>query len=86
MYLVSYSEGAWDNHHVINLFVTESEETALKYQEKFNTMLYKWKGYYNSLRWGKDWELRLNNPDFEIRYRAIMETGKCRVNKIKDSE
>jgi hypothetical protein len=47
MYLVKYYGGEWDSAYQIDLFVTESEQAAINYVAKFNTMLEKWLEYYD---------------------------------------
>jgi hypothetical protein len=45
MYLVQYSVGDWDSY-TVNIFVTDNEELAKLYVEKFRAKLKKWKDYY----------------------------------------
>ena len=45
MYLVQYSVGDWDSY-TVNVFVTDDEEYAKTYVEKFRTKLKKWKNHY----------------------------------------
>jgi purine-nucleoside phosphorylase len=47
MYLVTYSQGVWDDYVKIDVFVTHDESKAQKYVDKFNTMLEKWKSYFS---------------------------------------
>jgi hypothetical protein len=48
-YLVYYSQGVWDDHVYINIFVTHDETKAQTYVDKFNTLLDKWKSYFNEI-------------------------------------
>lgn len=51
MYLVKYSKGSWDDWHEVNVFVTESEEVAQEWIEKFNNKLEVWSEFFRSLRY-----------------------------------
>ena len=47
MYLVKYCGGTYGDFHSVNIFVTPNKATAIKYVEKFNRILKKWKEYYS---------------------------------------
>jgi ABC-type transporter Mla maintaining outer membrane lipid asymmetry ATPase subunit MlaF len=49
MYLVAYSQGVWDDYVKIDVFVTHDESKAQTYVDKFNTLLDKWKSYFNEI-------------------------------------
>ena len=46
MYIVSYSEGDWDDYQVINVFVTHDENKARAWVEKTNRILEHYKEWY----------------------------------------
>lgn len=46
IYVVQYSTGAYESFEKVMVFATESEEIAIKYIDKFNTILKKWQEYY----------------------------------------
>lgn len=48
MYLVQYSVGDWDSY-TVNVFVTDDEEVAKTYVEKFRSKLKKWKNHYEKM-------------------------------------
>jgi len=56
MYLVYYSTGSYDTAFDNYVFVTESEEFAINYVNKFNDRLFYWKKYWKDL-------LDCNNED-----------------------
>ena len=46
VYLVGYSTGQYDDFYIINIFITENEEVAKKWVEKFNKIHSVWKKYF----------------------------------------
>jgi hypothetical protein len=75
MFLIQYSSGQWEDYYTVNVFVTEDEELAKSYVNKFRAKLKKWKDYYNS----KD-SIRDKHYD---RYCQIMETNNAYYLKIE---
>jgi hypothetical protein len=48
MFIVKYSKGDWEGLSEIDIFITENEEYAKAYVEKFNTKLDHWQDYYEN--------------------------------------
>ena len=46
VYLVGYSTGQYDDFYIVNVFITENEEIAKKWVEKFNKIHSVWKKYF----------------------------------------
>jgi hypothetical protein len=46
MYIVSYSQGEWDDYQVINVFVTYDEDKARNWVEKSNRILEHYREWY----------------------------------------
>jgi hypothetical protein len=85
MYLVQYSVGDWDSY-TVNIFVTDNEELAKLYVEKFRTKLKKWKDYYSKM-FGIDSDLfcledELQNKHYN-RFCQIMNTNNAYYLKIE---
>jgi hypothetical protein len=85
MYLVQYSVGDWDSY-TVNIFVTDNEELAKLYVEKFRTKLKKWKDYYVKM-FGidSDWiysEDNVQNKHYN-RFCQIMEVNNAYYLKIE---
>lgn len=47
IYLCCYSVGQYDDYHNIVVFATTSRNKAIKWKQKFNRILKKWKKYYS---------------------------------------
>lgn len=47
IYLVKYRGGDFDSSYNVTIFATFDENKAVKYIEKFNHILKKWKQYYS---------------------------------------
>ena len=45
-YIVYYSSGEYDDYKEVCIFVTESKNKAVRYAQKFNRILKKWKLYF----------------------------------------
>jgi hypothetical protein len=85
MYLIQYSVGDWDSY-TVNIFVTDNEELAKLYVEKFRTKLKKWKDYYSKM-FGIDSDLfcledELQNKHYN-RFCQIMNTNNAYYLKIE---
>jgi hypothetical protein len=85
IYLVQYSVGDWDSY-TVNIFVTDNEELAKLYVEKFRTKLKKWKDYYSKM-FGIDSDLfcledELQNKHYN-RFCQIMNTNNAYYLKIE---
>jgi hypothetical protein len=85
MYLVQYSVGDWDSY-TVNIFVTDNEELAKLYVEKFRSKLKKWKGYYAEM-FGIDSDLfcledYAQNKYYD-RFCQIMDTNNAYYLKIE---
>ena len=81
IYLISYTRGYYEDHAEYNIFATDDLETALKYCAKFNTMLKKWKDYFNEVVW-----LDVENYDekkFYDRACQIDEVHRCKMEQIR---
>ena len=81
MYIVKYSFGhSLDNGAAI-LFVTDTEQKAKNYCNKFNRILKKWKKYHNKCAK----QLWLRNDDFNKfeRWYQLKMINECFYNKIE---
>lgn len=47
-YIVGYFGGDWESDFTIVQFVTENEELAIKWKEKYDRLLYKMEQFYRS--------------------------------------
>jgi hypothetical protein len=85
MYLVQYSVGDWDSY-TVNVFVTDDEEVAKAYVEKFRTKLKKWKDYYEKM-FGVDSDWLYSDSSLESkhynRFCQIMEVNNAYYLKIE---
>ena len=75
-YLVSYSTGMYDDFQIHILFVTEDEELAKKYCEKFNSIRERWFGYYKEL-------LIKDSPLKNWERAGFLEINKCFYKEIE---
>jgi hypothetical protein len=83
MYLVYYSQGVWDDHVDINIFVTHDEIKAQAYVNKFNTMLNKWKAYYKeTVDTENAWKLAHIDAKVNRAYQ-IMEVNRAYIETIE---
>lgn len=82
-YLVSYSTGSYDDFRINNLFVTENEEYAKKYCEKFNRILNKWRPYFLEVYNNYDWENDENNDSHYDKSEVFIEINQCFYNEIE---
>jgi hypothetical protein len=85
MFIVQYSVGDWDSY-TVNIFVTDNEELAKLYVEKFRTKLKKWEEYYAKM-FGIDSDLfcledELQNKHYN-RFCQIMNTNNAYYLKIE---
>lgn len=76
IWIVQHSTGDWDNYALINLFITESEDVAKTYVNKFNEVLDKWKKHMD-VTWREN-----SNYNFE-RWNTIENTNPSWYDKIE---
>jgi len=82
-YLVYYSQGVWDEHVDINIFVTHDETKAQAYVDKFNIMLNKWKTYSQQVADAENaWIIAHLDAKVNRAYQ-IMEVNKAYIEKIE---
>lgn len=84
IYLVKYSIGSYEDYHVIDIFATQSKETADRYVEKFNRILEHWLDYM------KEFQDKYGFRDAEkctttisYRYYDIIDTGQAFIEEIE---
>lgn len=53
IYLIKYYGGSHDDYYAVNIFATKNKDAAMRYIEKFNNMLKKWKEYYSQFESGE---------------------------------
>jgi len=70
MYIVKYNGGSYEDYYEKDIFVTDSFEVAEKYVSKFNSILCKWKLYYDRLYRECDWD-----DDSDVRQQIYMNRG-----------
>ena len=81
MFLVYYTYGGFDDFTRISIFVTEDEELAKRYVEKFNRILKYWKDYWNTIVNDDNW---LDNDEYDFRrWYKITETNEAKYKKIE---
>ena len=66
VYLVQYSEGYWEERFFVDIFVTENEEVAKKWCEKFNKLLEKWRTFYTTTLYTNDFKYTDNWPEQKV--------------------
>jgi hypothetical protein len=49
MFIVKYNYGEWDDFTRVTIFVTQDENFAKRYVDRFNSILQRLKDYYNSI-------------------------------------
>jgi hypothetical protein len=81
MILVYYTTGCYDDFTRITIFVTEDEELAKRYVEKFNRILKYWKDYWYTIVNEDNW-LEDDEYDF-IRWNQVTETNQAYFEKIE---
>jgi ABC-type Fe2+-enterobactin transport system substrate-binding protein len=81
MYIIEYSTGSWDSWNKHNVFVTENEEVAKQYIEKFNHILTKWKTYLEEIL--EKNPNKINDNDFYERYIKFNEANKAYYTEIQ---
>ena len=84
IYLVKHSIGSYEDYHVIDIFATQSKETAARYVEKFNRILEHWIDYM------KEFQDKYGFRDAEkctttisYRYYDIIDTGQAFIEEIE---
>ena len=88
MFLVHYWIGEYTDTVDVNIFVTESEETAKAYCTKFNCILTKWKEYYKNLAENARLDDSIDEDSEEYyniwaKYHKIEEVKYCSYRKIE---
>ena len=81
MFLVYYTYGGYDTFTRITIFVTEDEELAKRYVEKFNRILKHWKDYWNTIVNEDNW---LDSDEYDFhRWYQITESNEAEYKKIE---
>lgn len=81
MYLVYYSSGEYDTSYEYNVFVTENEDVAIAYTEKFNRILDNWKKYCIENVLDTMWD---ENSKYDwYKFNRIMETHRATYVKVE---
>jgi len=89
MFLVKYSSGSYDDWYEIAIFVTQSEDVAKAYVEKFNNLLEKWKPIVEEGQ-NKNRDLEYKKSDFSeyctigFRYYDITEINEAKYELIEE--
>ena len=89
MYLVKYSKGSWDDYFEVPLFVTESEDIAKEYVDKFNTILKKWKSFFEDTKpdiislSSEDYNAFYDKYPILYRYYDVTEINGAKYEQIK---
>lgn len=83
IFIVEYSTGDWDDYCVNSIFATSNEKTAIRYVNKFNDILEKWKNYYRRFQ-DKDGYLDDNiSNEIGHRYYQIIGINKAFYYKLE---
>lgn len=80
MYIVKYNYGSYDDFTRINVFVTNDEEKAKAYVEKFNAILKKWKEYWKQYENEDGW---MEDEDKFQKWLRIADMGKAYYCEIE---
>lgn len=83
MYIVKYSKGEYEDYREINIFVTENKQDAIYYCNRFNSILRKWKDYYNELFSGYDYLEEDVRYEFHHRWYILNEINSCEYKEIE---
>jgi len=54
MFIVMYCGGSWEDFYKVNVFVTDNEDIAKNYVNRFNSILKKWKKFYHDKYYKED--------------------------------
>ena len=85
-YIVYYSSGEYDDYKEVCIFVTESKNKAVRYAQKFNRILKKWKLYFANFEKniGISWyDHEKHGFTHYNRWYQIKGINGCRVNEIE---
>jgi len=84
VYLVQYSGGGYTDFYKVVIFATEDENTAIKYVEKFNTLLQKCITYYKKFEDEHGWfdSEKFNNA-MVCKWYMLREIHKCYYEQIE---
>jgi hypothetical protein len=84
IYLVKHSIGSYEDYHVIDIFATQSKETADRYVEKFNRILEHWIDYMKDFQDKHGFrDAEKCNTTISYRYYDIIDTGKAFIEEIE---
>lgn len=84
MYIVKYSAGSYDDWHEVDLFVTNSKETADKYVERFNNLIPKLKEYNKKFENKKKEWIMKKYWKFYNRWNKINDVNRCYYRELNE--
>lgn len=84
IYLVKRSIGSYEDYHVIDIFATQSKETADRYVEKHNRILEHWLGYMKEFqdKHGYRDEKKCVTA-ISYRYYEVIDSGQAFIEEIE---
>ena len=86
IYIVKYCGGSSDDWYEVNLFVTDKKSTAIRYVNKFNKILGKWKKHYRQYEENRrgimPWLKAEYVEKYFHRWSTLREIDKCYWNEI----
>lgn len=87
MYIVKYCGGSYDDFYDHTIFVTDNKKTATNYVKKFNSILKKWKDYYNQYtsteEFAIDWIKDEYSDKYFDRWYSLRAVTKCYYEKVE---
>lgn len=79
----SYAEFYDEQDEYIYVFVSEDKEKVERWVEKFNTILHRWRAYYEERTDRLDWGLRKNAETLHSRLNRTRQTGEAFIDEIE---
>lgn len=87
MYIVKYCGGEYEDYYIKDIFVTNDENIAIKYANKFNSIIEKWKKHYKQFeeeRHGMtNWIKREFIEQHYYRWSLLRDITECYYEKIE---
>jgi hypothetical protein len=85
MFIVKYSFGSYEDHHVVIIFATTKKSTATKYVTKFNRILKKWKKHYSQYEQndtGLNWIKEEYIEKYFDRWHCLRNINRCYYEEV----
>lgn len=88
IYLAEYSEGAYDDYHIIIVFASENKEHIEKWVDKFNSKIEYWQNYYATKYGGREGFPKIIKEEYQYneilweKFNKIMYIGKAYIEEV----